>query len=127
MDSFGRTRRCLRKDLTTFQQQDADLKQPVASSTSTPYGNFVASSEPNTNEDSQNLIVLDEEARRRQRELWEKEEEENRQKSKVHYQDILYQGRIIKSSIKNNWYRETRSRSLQSMTVFEFTRLALSI
>ncbi|KAI9556970.1 hypothetical protein GHT06_016764 [Daphnia sinensis] len=92
VDSFGRTRRCLKKDLAVFQQRDAELiKQPVASSTSTPYGNFVASSEQNSSEDPQNISGLDEEARKRQRLLWEKEEEENRQKSKVHYQDILYQ------------------------------------
>ncbi|KZS11786.1 Coiled-coil domain-containing protein 174 [Daphnia magna] len=92
VDSFGRTRRCLKKDLTVFQQRDAELnKQPGASSTTTPYGNFVTSSQQNSSEDPQNISGLDEEARKRQRLLWEKEEEENRQKSKVHYQDILYQ------------------------------------
>ena len=66
-------------------------------STSVSYGNFVTSSEPNPNEEPQNILGLDEEARKRQRQLWEEEEEKNRQKSKVHYQDILYQGRIFQS------------------------------
>ncbi|XP_057374445.2 LOW QUALITY PROTEIN: coiled-coil domain-containing protein 174-like [Daphnia carinata] len=92
VDSFGRTRRCLKKDLAVFQQRDAELnKQPVASPTSTSYGNFVPSSEQNSGEDPQNISGLDEEARKRQRQLWEEEEEKNRQKNKVHYQDILYQ------------------------------------
>lgn len=104
VDSFGRTRRCLKKDLTVFQQRDAELnKQPGTSSTTTPYGNFVTSSQQNSSEDPQNISGLDEEARKRQRLLWEKEEEENRQKSKVHYQDILYQGRIIYSADQKQW------------------------
>ena len=95
MDSFGRTRRCLTKDLKVFQKQDAEINTPVASSTSVSYGNFVASSGQDTNEGSKNILDLEEEARKRQRQLWEEEEEKNREKSKVHYQDILYQGRII--------------------------------
>ena len=96
MDSFGRTRRCLKKkDLKVFQKQDAEMNTPVASSTSVSYGNFVASSVQETNEGSKNILDLEEEARKRQRQLWEEEEEKNREKSKVHYQDILYQGRII--------------------------------
>lgn len=95
VDSFGRTRRCLKKDLTVFQKQDAELnKQPLASTTSVSYGNFVAASVQVSNEEP-SILSLDEEARKRQRQLWEEEEEKNRDKSKVHYQDILYQGRII--------------------------------
>ncbi|XP_046654324.1 coiled-coil domain-containing protein 174-like isoform X1 [Daphnia pulicaria] len=91
VDSFGRTRRCLKKDLTVFQKQDAELnKQPVASTTSVSYGNFVAASVQVSNEEP-SILSLDEEARKRQRQLWEEEEEKNRDKSKVHYQDILYQ------------------------------------
>lgn len=58
------------------------------------YGNFVAASVQVSNEEP-SILSLDEEARKRQRQLWEEEEEKNRDKSKVHYQDILYQGRII--------------------------------
>lgn len=63
----------------------------------------MTSSQQNSSEDPQNISGLDEEARKRQRLLWEKEEEENRQKSKVHYQDILYQGRIIYSADQKQW------------------------
>lgn len=101
IDSFGRTRRCLKKDLPSFQQQDAELnKQPQ--STPVSYGNFVKSDEHTANEgDSQNIFSQDEESRKRQRELWEEEEERNRQKTNVHYQDVLYQGRITSFILSN--------------------------
>lgn len=92
MDTFGRTRRCLRKDLPVFQQQDAELTNQPKSSTSQSYGNFVRPSEENLTND-QNILGLDDEAKKRQRELWEEEEEKNRQKPNVHYQDVLFQGK----------------------------------
>ena len=92
MDTFGRTRRCLRKDLPVFQQQDAELTNQPKSSTSQPYGNFVRPSEENLTNDP-NILGLDDEAKKRQRELWEEEEEKNRQKPNVHYQDVLFQGK----------------------------------
>ena len=86
----------MRKDLPNFQLQDAELnksepKKPVS------YGNFVKPSEHTDHQvdGPQNILGLDEESRKRQRALWEEEEERNRQKSNVHYQDILYQGKII--------------------------------
>ena len=120
VDSLGRTRRCLKKDLPVFQKQDAELtKQPVASSTSVSYGNFVASSGQDTNEEPKNVLGLEEEARKRQRQLWEEEEEKNRDKSKVHYQDILYQGRII-PNFKKMGKKRIQKCYLKIMTVFRF-------
>ena len=93
VDSFGRTRRCLRKDLPTFQRQDADLKKDEnkATSSSAPsYTNFIKSSEPSNFPEGPADEA--EEARRARRQKWEEEEAENARKSKLHYQDILYQG-----------------------------------
>ena len=101
VDGFGRTRRCLRKDLPSFKQADAELKKTgsVSNSTSSAsYSNFVKPSESaSANADeasSSSTLAQDEEARRLRREKWEQEAEENARKSKLHYQDVLYQGKL---------------------------------
>lgn len=97
MDSFGRTRRCLKKDLPVYQKQDVELnKAQISTPAPTSYGNFVAAGEDIVQSgEPQSIRSVDEEARRLQRQLWEEEEEKNRQKPKVHYQDILYQGKVV--------------------------------
>ena len=93
VDSFGRTRRCLKKDLPNFQKQDDELSKPAESTASaSTYGNFVKANASTNDQELQGILGMDDEARRRQRQIWEEEEERNRHKSKLHYQDVLSQG-----------------------------------
>ena len=89
MDSFGRTRRCIKKDLPLYKQQDDQMQAKS-------YSNFVKSNEdktdgiklPNTSLES----VYNDEAVKARRQRWEQEEAENTKKFNLHYQDVLYQG-----------------------------------
>lgn len=89
VDSLGRKRRCLKKDLAYYQQQDEELYNAKPKESSASYGNFVKASEESAENE---VLSLDEEARKYQRLKWEEEEAANAVKSNIHYQDILYQG-----------------------------------
>lgn len=91
VDCLGRTRTCLRKDLDYLKSKDKDLeliveekrrnreKSPTPPKPPTP---------PPPTEDSE---LLSHDMRRELlRQQWEKEEEELRKKSDIHYQDILF-------------------------------------
>lgn len=84
MDSFGRTRRCQKKDLPELQKRDADVSSVRS------YQGFVAASVDSP--ETQPETVPGDEERLRMRQAWEAEEEQNRNKSKLHYQDVLHQG-----------------------------------
>jgi len=88
LDSFGRTRRCIKKDLHLYKQQDAQIQEKS-------YANFVKSNEENTDETQPSNPSLEsafnDEAIKARRLQWEQEEAENVKKSKLHYQDVLYQ------------------------------------
>jgi hypothetical protein len=74
-DSLGRTRRCLKADLPEFLGRDAYAElNPAAASTAS--------------------ISLDEKVRLEKHEKWEKEEAELVEKPDVHYQDVLYDGKL---------------------------------
>ena len=90
VDSFGRTRSCRKADLAEFQRRDQKLNPDT-------YSNFVKASElpAAVGEESQELAAAEEERKKAQRTKWEAEEEENRNKSSVHYQDVLFQGKIL--------------------------------
>lgn len=97
VDSFGRTRRCLRKDLAAFQQQDAEMAKP-STVQATSYGNFVKAAESKSNEDESNMVAIfggDDEAKQLKRKLWEEEEAANKAKPNLHYGDVLYEGKRI--------------------------------
>ena len=90
LDSFGRTRRCVKKDLPSYKQQDEQLKAQS-------YTNFVKSEAEEKTDQSQppNASLESKsnyDAMQERRKMWEQEEEVSMQKSKLHYQDILYQG-----------------------------------
>ena len=91
VDSLGRKRRCLKKDLAYYQQQDEELYKAKPKESSASYGNFVKPSEESA--ENEDVLALDEEARKKQRLKWEEEEAANTMKSNIHYQDILYQGK----------------------------------
>jgi len=69
-DSLGRTRRCLKSDLPDFMARDTELNQNVP-------------------------LSADEKLRLLKHERWEKEAAETANKSHVHYQDVLYDGKHL--------------------------------
>lgn len=77
-DAFGRTRECLRAELSQRLEQDKQLSQDLNSSEKT---------EEKTTLDPHLLEDLHRES---QRQKWEAEEELNATKKNLHYQDVLY-------------------------------------
>ncbi|KAJ8921808.1 hypothetical protein NQ315_008437 [Exocentrus adspersus] len=109
-DCLGRTRKCLQKDLQYIKAKDEDLRKTVeAKNKTTPSAEQTGNSvDEKRNDDDEKKNSLDpgdskseisnEESEllsndmRREllRKQWEKEEEELRNKSNIHYQDILF-------------------------------------
>ena len=102
VDSFGRTRRCQKKDLPEFQERDRqiDPKQPE-------YSNFVKSS--GGDNDVSEEATAEAERKKQMRQQWEQDEEINRSKSSLHYQDVLFQG---KNQYQVSWRNKCPSRIL---------------
>lgn len=102
MDCLGRTRTCLRKDLSYLKSKDKDLKLIVDEKKRS--GKRSPSPPPRTptpppeslGELTEDNELLSSDMRREMlRRQWEKEEEELRDKSNIHYQDILFNGSFI--------------------------------
>jgi len=97
VDSFGRTRRCQKKDLAEFRRRDRQPESPdrtTPAPTPTTYGNFVPSTDAGAVDAEGSSAQADVEAERKRllREQWAKDDEINRSKTSLHYQDVLYQG-----------------------------------
>lgn len=105
MDCLGRTRRCLQKDLDYLKAKDSDLKKIVDAKkkTTETEARNIENDQPehleeekedlHRNSDEKEAELLSSDMRREiLREQWEKEEEEIRKKTDVHYQDILFGG-----------------------------------
>ena len=103
VDSFGRTRRCQKKDLPEFQERDRqiDPKQPE-------YSNFVKAS-GGDNDTMSEEATAEAERKKQMRQQWEQDEEINRSKSSLHYQDVLFQG---KNQYQVSWRNYSPSRIL---------------
>lgn len=98
VDCLGRTRKCLRKDLSYIKERDSDLKSNMNSDgevndkkvEETPNITNTENSTPHFDENSE---LLSKDMRTELlRQKWEDEEEELRKKSDLHYQDILFDG-----------------------------------
>ncbi|KAF5270394.1 hypothetical protein FQR65_LT05582 [Abscondita terminalis] len=93
-DCLGRTRKCMRKDLEFVKTKDKELLAAVDKDENkaeqlSKTGSCVR--ELNENKVTESSELLSSDMRRELlRQQWEKEEEELRQKSDVHYQDILF-------------------------------------
>lgn len=91
IDSLGRTRTCLKKDLNYFKSKDKEYKREESpdaeneKSKNNEKGEDISDDIP---EDSQ--LLSDDMRREMLREQWEKEEMELRDKHNVHYQDVLF-------------------------------------
>ncbi|XP_046399605.1 coiled-coil domain-containing protein 174 [Ischnura elegans] len=103
-DCLGRTRRCLRKDLPFVKMKDTKLadslgmgKPPEEIKAHAPVKQVT--SEPSTSSEGreevepvrENLELMSEDMRKQElRQKWEQQEAELREKSDVHYQDVLF-------------------------------------
>lgn len=102
VDCLGRTRTCLRKDLEHIKANDAELKQSrdkrkehdEEPQKDVPKEEKEKTKEKQLNDEESELLSAD--MRREQlRKQWEKEEEELRDKTNIHYQDILFNGTYL--------------------------------
>ena len=99
VDCLGRTRTCLRKDLPLIKEKDSDLKS-IVEARRKELGDDKQCDERSINEaenrdteTDENSELLSSDMRRELlRQKWEKEEEEIRNKTDVHYQDVLFDG-----------------------------------
>lgn len=83
-DALGRTRRCLKSDLPSFIVRDEEMTRPQ-----NPAGISLSK------EAGEKLLEM-------KRDKWEQEAEEAAVKEKVHYQDVLYDGKITFTDISNS-------------------------
>lgn len=101
-DCLGRTRKCLRKDLEHIKLNDAELKSRVNAKGSNNNNqedvkeieNKKSETEKQTDDsyDETSELLSSDMRRELLRKQWEKEEEELKNKTDVHYQDILFNG-----------------------------------
>ncbi|XP_048517485.1 coiled-coil domain-containing protein 174 isoform X1 [Dendroctonus ponderosae] len=105
-DSLGRSRKCLRRDLAEFKSRDADLReiaekrQQIAPSRDEEKRDELETASNNERQDKEvcEKDPIDEESemisgdmrRHMLRQQWEKEEEALRDKSDIHYQNVLF-------------------------------------
>jgi hypothetical protein len=88
VDSLGRTRRCMKKDLPKFMEMDRELgNEPGHCSSGTMTGKFNAKELPD--------LLSSDLYRQMLREKWEKEEKEAMDKptGPVHYENIRFDGK----------------------------------
>lgn len=112
MDCLGRTRTCLQKDLEYLKSKDEKLRSVVESKKQVEDQNselIVESHEenqiPNNDQISEESELLSSDMRRELlRQQWEKEEDNLRNKSNIHYQDILFGGYYILLKELANFY-----------------------
>ncbi|XP_034253693.1 coiled-coil domain-containing protein 174 [Thrips palmi] len=94
-DSLGRTRRCLRRDLSRFRELDDRLlkslepKTPTVERESPPPGPSPPAGLPAGCAAPD--LLSDDMRREQQRLKWEEEEQNLRDKSDIHYQDVLFE------------------------------------
>lgn len=99
MDCLGRTRKCMRKDLEFLMSKDEELRKAagdregVRDKDEVKKQEKLAETENEKTEFTENSEMLSADMRSQLiRRKWEKQEEELRQKSDIHYQDILFDG-----------------------------------
>lgn len=110
VDCLGRTRKCLQGDLEYLKSKDKELEKIVEAKKRATENcveavissnREVDSCEEVQNEDNKSTVssggeLLSSDMRRELlRQQWEKEEEELRKKSNIHYQDVLFGGKYV--------------------------------
>ena len=118
-DSLGRTRMAMQKDLPELILRDKKLN-PVASVQNNREEPVVSCSSA-VPEEQHNQSMLSEDMRRELlRQKWEKEEEENLKKTKVHYKDVLFDearthGAAFYNFSRNETERASEMENLKSL------------
>lgn len=99
VDCLGRTRTCLRRDLSLIKEKDSDLKLIVEARRKESGEDIQCNEQSNketvkqdTEIGESNELLSSDMRRELLRQKWEKEEEEIRNKTDVHYQDVLFDG-----------------------------------
>ncbi|XP_057670827.1 coiled-coil domain-containing protein 174 [Diorhabda carinulata] len=98
VDSFGRTRKCMEKDLEFLKSKDKEMKKIIEEKKQLNEEDNRKDEEDcsqNVTEDTDiskdtDQMISSDMRRELQRRQWEKEEEENRNKTNIHYEDVLY-------------------------------------
>ncbi|XP_056642401.1 coiled-coil domain-containing protein 174 [Diorhabda sublineata] len=98
VDSFGRTRKCMEKDLEFLKSKDKEMKKIIHEKKQLNEEDNRKDEEDcsqNVTEDTDiskdtDQMISSDMRRELQRRQWEKEEEENRNKTNIHYEDVLY-------------------------------------
>ncbi|XP_044757449.1 coiled-coil domain-containing protein 174 [Coccinella septempunctata] len=89
VDCLGRTRTCLKKDLKYFKSRDKDYKRDESPEPESRKEDD-KTEEPISELTEEQQLLSDDMRREMLRKQWEKEEMELRDKSNIHYQDILF-------------------------------------
>lgn len=98
-DSLGRSRTCLRTDLSYYKELDCELKVgPPVEETSTKEDTEVNESAKIIPEE----VQLWDQKREELRKMWEEEEKRLSEKKDIHYQDVLFDGISFSFSILGN-------------------------
>ena len=117
-DALGRTRMAMRKDLPELISRDKKLNI-----TSNSESNITSIDNLNSNNasETEDKTLLSEDMRRELlRQKWEKEEEENLKKTKLHYKDVLFDearthGAAFYNFSRNEAERASEMENLQEM------------
>ena len=117
-DALGRTRMAMKKDLPELISRDKQLNVvPIPQNDMNNTNNTNASNMSNT----EDKTLLSEDMRRELlRQKWEKEEEENLKKTKLHYKDVLFDearthGAAFYNFSRNETERASEMENLQEM------------
>lgn len=90
VDCLGRTRRCLRKDLAYVKQRDVELFESVGGFDDKNKANGDDNGPTVTRGDGALELMSGDMRRELLRQKWEQQEEQLRNKTDVHYQDVLF-------------------------------------
>lgn len=95
MDCLGRTRRSLRKDLAYFKQRDVELFESLGGFDDKNKANSGDNGRTVTSGDGALELMSGDMRRELFRQKWEQQEEQLRNKTDIHYQDVLFDGKSV--------------------------------
>ncbi|XP_069696304.1 coiled-coil domain-containing protein 174 isoform X2 [Periplaneta americana] len=90
VDCLGRTRRCLRKDLPYIKENDLRLFESLGGFDDKNKPTTTATSSTITTAEGEPQLLSSDMRRELLRQKWEEQEEQLRNKSDIHYQDVLF-------------------------------------
>lgn len=95
VDCLGRTRRCLRKDLAYVKKRDVELFESLGGFDDKNKANSDDSGRTVTSGDGALELMSGDMRRELLRQKWEQQEEQLRNKTDIHYQDVLFDGKYV--------------------------------